>query len=138
MYNLWWVGIGLGVATLAFGILYFIFNSRSSYYGLATLTEEFIILTSALFAIVLLFAIVNPIIANKKYNGFLETKVLVEQLSAVNYDQYENAGLNAKIIELNQWLVQAKASKKQYGNWSMYCGLDIENLDYIVLGGVQE
>ncbi len=136
MYNLWWVVIGLGIATLAFGILYFIFNSRSSYFGLdcgSTLTEMFIVLTGASFALVLLFAIVNPITANKEYNEFLETKALVEQVYQGDFTQYENLGLNSKIIELNQWLVQAKASKKQYGNWSMYYALDVENLDYIVL-----
>lgn len=139
MYNLWWVVIGLGIIAFVLIILCYIYNIKSDNYfldwgpyGGPTLIIGVICL------VMFVSAIINPIAAKNKYYEFLETKVLVEQLGTVNYDQYENLGLNSKIIELNQWLVQAKASKKQYGNWSMYYALDVENLDYIVLGGVQK
>lgn len=67
------------------------------------------------------------------YNEFIETQIMVEEVYNADFNQYENLGLNNKIIEMNEWLVNAKASKKQWGNWSYYCVVDVENLDYITL-----
>lgn len=69
----------------------------------------------------------------QEYNQFIETQTMVEEVYNGDYTQYENLGLNNKIIELNQWLVNAKTSKKQWGNWSYYCVVDVESLNYITL-----
>lgn len=139
MYNLWWIVIGLGIAIIVFIILCIKLHGECSVFS--DLPTVFYCITTTIgiaFILVLAFAIGNPIVAKNEYNEFLETKALVEQVYQGNYEQYENAGLNVKIIEVNQWLAKAKSQKKQWGNWSMYCNVDVENLDYIVLGGVQQ
>lgn len=82
----------------------------------------------------LLIGGINVACTKDEYNQFVETQVMVEQIyNGDGYTEYENAGINNKIIEMNQWLVKAKTSKKQWGNWSVYCMFDIDSLDYIVL-----
>ncbi len=135
MYYLWFVVLGLGLATPVFVILSVILGRIFDYAWILTCFCG--LATLAGFLTLFCLAIINPLVARNEYNEFLETKVLVEQIYQGNNDQYENAGLNTKIIELNQWLAHAKSEKKQWGNWSMYCNVDVENLDYIVLGGVQ-
>lgn len=69
--------------------------------------------------------------ARVEYNNYIETKQLVESIY-VEENVIENAGLNKKVIEMNQWLINARNNKNQYGFCSMYYELNLEDLDYIV------
>lgn len=145
MYNVWWLFIGFAVLLcmcITLGI--YCYNKYDNYYCNSVRGEKLCIgfgIGSMIFGIIglvgvivcLSFAIANPLEARDEYNEFVETKMMVEEVYQNDYEQFENAGLNIKILELNQWLAKAKAAKKQWGNWSKYCYLAIENLDYIVL-----
>lgn len=137
MYNLWWVVIATGAATIIFSILYCVLESKKQDWfsmSWSSIAACFFAIASGVVCIVMIgIAIYNPLKAKNEYNEFLETKALVERVYQGDYEQYENAGANVKVIELNQWLAHAKSEKRQWGNWSMYCGLDVEHLDYIVL-----
>lgn len=71
--------------------------------------------------------------ARNKYSTFIETQELVRVVYDGKYDEYENAGLNTKIVEVNQWLAEARASKKNWGICSAYYSFDLDSLDYIKL-----
>lgn len=141
MYNLWWITIALGVLVLI-GIFFWIFGFCYDYGRLDGLGYFGVVVTmiaGIAFITVLLMSIINPICARNEYNTFIETQVMVEEVYNGEYTDYENAGLNNTIIEVNKWLAQAKASVKQWGNWSAYCGLDLNSLEYIkLIKGEQE
>ena len=76
---------------------------------------------------------VNYCSARDEYATFIETQELVETVYSGEYTEYENAGLNTKIVEVNQWLAQARASKKNWGICSIYYSFDLDSLEYIKL-----
>ena len=71
--------------------------------------------------------------AKDKYATFIETQELVRVVYDGEYNEYENAGLNTKVVELNKWLAEARASKKNWGICSAYYSFDLDSLDYIKL-----
>lgn len=52
-----------------------------------------------------------------------------------NAENLENAGITDAVVEQNKWLVYAKTSVHEYGVWSFYYNLGIEEMEYISLGG---
>jgi len=77
-----------------------------------------------------LFAIFNPIWANREY---LEFENLRQVVLAQNGTNFENFQLTQKIIDVNNWLVKAKASNMQWGNWSMYYQINFDEVEPIVV-----
>ena len=71
--------------------------------------------------------------ARNEYATFIETQELVETIYSGEYTEYENVGLNNKVIELNQWLAKARADKKNWGVCSVYHSFDLDSLEYIKL-----
>ena len=132
MYNLWWITIALTVVVVT-GIFLCIFTDEI----LQGIGAIITLLFGIALLVVFIISIANPIIAKNEYNEFIETRTMVEQVYSGDYTELENAGLNNEIIEVNKWLAKAKASKKQWGNWSMYYALDLDSLDYIVLKKVE-
>jgi hypothetical protein len=66
--------------------------------------------------------------------AFEETKSML--ISSVdNAKNLENAGITSTIVEQNKWLANAKASVREYGVWSCYYNLGVEEMEYISLGG---
>lgn len=135
MYNLWYI-VFTSIPILIIGILFLVIGcknvlSRSGF--TASLVGGFLT-TIATVAIVLagLLAIALPMIAREEYSTFINTKEMVEFIYEED-NALENAGLTSKIIELNNWLASAKASKEIYGDWSMYYFLDLDSLEYIQL-----
>ena len=55
--------------------------------------------------------------------------------NTTNAGNLENAGINSAIIEQNKWLANAKTSVREYGVWSIYYNLGVEEMEYISLGG---
>ena len=81
-----------------------------------------------------LVAIFNPVCAKSKYNKFQEQKVIIEQ-TIENGTDLENIAISKTIIDYNNWLAGAKASKKTYGIFSSYYYLDLDKLQPITKGG---
>lgn len=66
--------------------------------------------------------------------AFEETKSMF--ISSVdNAENLENAGITDAVVKQNQWLVCAKTSVREYGVWSFYYNLGVEEMEYISLGG---
>lgn len=142
MYAVWWLVISFGVLLLLSIISIVIgYNiSEKTIYDADWLLftgVQMSVITSIAFIITLLFAILMPLQARKEYNEYINTYELVQELYD-NDKTLENAGLTLKVIELNQWLTSAKASNKTYGNWSMYCTIDLDNLEYIKLTNTKD
>ena len=66
--------------------------------------------------------------------AFEETKSMLVS-SVDNAEDLENAGITSTIVEQNKWLANAKASVREYGVWSFYYNLGVEEMEYISLGG---
>lgn len=136
MYNLWWIVIALGVIIIT-GIVIWacVYCSRTANFDTLGSVSIFIsFLAGIVFVVMLAISIALPLQAKKEYNEFIETQTMVEQVyNGGEYTDLENAGLNNAIIEVNKWLTNARASVKQFGNWSMYYALDLDSLDYIKL-----
>jgi hypothetical protein len=68
--------------------------------------------------------------AEREYAEFVATQEVFEQVYEAE-NELENIKLTEDLITMNQWLVQAKASKQTYGIFSRYYDLDVENLQPI-------
>lgn len=68
--------------------------------------------------------------AEAEYEQFLVTQDVFEQVYVAE-NELENIKLTETIIEMNHWLVEAKASKKTYGCFSRYYFLNVEDLEPI-------
>ena len=66
--------------------------------------------------------------------AFEETKSMLVS-SVNNAENLENAGVTSVIVEQNKWLANAKANVREYGVWSLYYDLGVEEMEYISLGG---
>ena len=79
-------------------------------------------------------ALGTRVTAKQKCIAFEETKSML--ISSVNNaENLENAGITSTIVEQNKWLANAKASVREYGVWSFYYDLGVEEMEYISLGG---
>ena len=91
----------------------------------------FVFVVCILFAIT--FAACGAVVikgAEADYEQFLATQDVFEQVYVAE-NELENIKLTETIIEMNQWLVKAKASKKTYGCFSRYYYLNVEDLEPI-------
>lgn len=68
--------------------------------------------------------------AEAEYEQFLVTQDVFEQVYVAE-NELENIKLTETVIEMNHWLVEAKASKKTYGCLSRYYYLNVEDLEPI-------
>ena len=83
--------------------------------------------------IALIFAVSGAIAlkgAEREYEQFLATQDVFEQVYDAE-NELENIKLTETIIEMNHWLVEAKAGKKTYGYFSRYYFLNVEDLEPI-------
>lgn len=135
MYNLWYLVFAC-IPILIIGVILLISsNFTTSIEKETTLTCSggiITIITIAVLVILIGIAIILPLQAKKEYTIYISTQEMVEEIYNEN-STLENAGLTNKIIELNNWLTRARASKETYGNWSMYYNLNLNELDYIRL-----
>lgn len=84
-------------------------------------------------SLALVFAVGSAIAlknAEAEYEQFLATQDVFEQVYVAD-NELENIKLTETIIEMNHWLVQAKANKKAYGWFSKYYFLNVEDLEPI-------
>lgn len=126
MWNLWWIDIILGVLCVVAILLGIKYNSETWGYVCGTLFLAVLICTT--------ICIDKTVSVKQEYAKYQEVQTMVQEIYDSGKD-YDNIGVSSKIIEVNEWLANAKASKKQWGNWSKYCTVDIDGLEYITLGG---
>ena len=79
-----------------------------------------------------LICIISPIEARHNMVVWTEFAEIVEE-TFENAEEYEKYGIAGDVAEYNKWLAEARASKKQYGNWSSYYFCDIDSLQPISL-----
>ena len=65
--------------------------------------------------------------AEYEYETFLVTQDVFDQVYKEE-NQFENIMLTQEMLDRNEWLVKAKASKKTYGCFSKYYYLDLDAL----------
>ena len=65
---------------------------------------------------------------------FEETKSMFVS-NIANAVNLEYVGIYSAIVEQNKWLANAKISVREYGVWSFYYDLGVEEMEYISLGG---
>ena len=75
----------------------------------------------------------NSISARREYAEYVEIKAYIEESYKGNSDFITDYGISSKVIEANQWLAKAKASKKSFGCWSKYYRLDLSKVEFIKL-----
>ena len=138
MFNLWWIIIGFGLIAVISGIIITVEVIFSKSLEEMFSKKVIIIFKIGLFAscITIALIVVTKTImfyVDGKQKDFFETR------SQVLYGDYESLNdikkveLINKIIDANNWLEQAKESNARYGNWSIYCNINVDALEYITL-----
>ena len=115
------IGFVFLMLTIVFAFLYRgdIWNN----WKFACLAINSVILFVIVFACVLLLFGVK-----KEINDFKYYQEMVQE--TYNNGDVTDTAINIKVIELNQWLAQAKSSEELYGIFSFYDG-KLEDLEYI-------
>jgi hypothetical protein len=54
-----------------------------------------------------------------------EFTAIAKEVMASSTNEMERAGIVNKILEYNEWLADARASQRLWGNWSSYYNLDL-------------
>ena len=80
----------------------------------------------------------NKIKSKREYAEYIEIKAYIEETYKGGNDFIPDYGISNSIIEVNQWLAKAKASKKSFGRWSKYYSLDLSEEEFIKLEGRDE
>ena len=115
--NYWWyVIILLIVVTIVSGIIHMIIDRRSRHYDTLFFATSF---TSGLIVLIVgIVAIGLTVEAPKDVRQFKLYKEYVESIEETG--GFADVALTTTKIELNSWLMNAKAKKTTYGNWSFY------------------
>lgn len=129
MCNWWFVIIGLGIIFIASVVTAIILS--------ATYNENFIPILSAIFSAIFItlsapMLINKRIDANKEYIRYKELyEYVMNVVDTMDGYNYANLGITQRILDYNEWLENAKASKETLGNWSIYYDIPVEELEYI-------
>lgn len=84
----------------------------------------FAILCIAVF-VFLMWNICDPLCVRTELAQWEEFTAIAEEVMASSTNEMERAGIVNKILEYNEWLADARASQKLWGNWSSYYNLDL-------------
>ena len=86
----------------------------------------FAILCIAVF-VFLMWNIVDPLHVRTELAEWEEFAAIAEEVMASSTNEIEQAGVVNKMLEYNEWLADARASQKLWGNWSAYYNFDLPN-----------
>lgn len=84
----------------------------------------FIILCIAVF-VFLMWNICDPLCVRIELAQWEEFIAIAEEVMASSTNEIERAGIVNKMLEYNEWLAEARASQKLWGNWSSYYLFDL-------------
>ena len=84
----------------------------------------FVILCIAVF-VFLMWNIFAPFSAYTKLVEWEEFTTIAEEVMASSTNELERAGIVNKMLEYNEWLADARASQRLWGNWSSYYNFDL-------------
>ena len=84
----------------------------------------FVIFCIAVF-VFLLVNIINPLHVRTELVEWEEFTTIAEEIMASSTNEMERAGIVNKMLEYNEWLADARASQKLWGNWSSYYNFDL-------------
>ena len=84
----------------------------------------FVILCIAVI-IFLLVGIISPLYVRTELAEWEEFTAIAEEIMASSTNEIERAGIVNKMLEYNEWLADARASQKLWGNWSSYYNFDL-------------
>ena len=87
-------------------------------------TVIFGILCIAVF-VFLLINIFNPLCVRAELAEWKEFATIAEEVMNSSTNEVERAGIANKMLEYNEWLAEARASLKLWGNWSSYYNFDL-------------
>ena len=86
----------------------------------------FVILSIAVF-IFLMWNICSLLCVRTELVKWEEFTNIAEKVMASSTNEMERAGIVNKMLEYNEWLAEARASQKLWGNWSSYYNFDLPN-----------
>ena len=94
--------------------------------------SDYEILRCAIFAILciavfvfLMWNIVDPLHVRTELAEWEEFTNIAEEVMTSSTNEMERAGIVNRVLEYNEWLAEARASKKLWGNWSSYYNFDL-------------
>lgn len=87
-------------------------------------TVIFVILCIAVF-VFLMWSIVDPLHVRIELAEWEEFIIIAEEVMASSTNEIERAGIVNKMLEYNEWLAEARASRKLWGIWSSYYSFDL-------------
>lgn len=73
----------------------------------------------------LLVSIINPLCVRAELAAWEEFAAIAEETLASTTNDIQEAGVVNKILEYNEWLADARASQRLYGNWSAYWNIEL-------------
>lgn len=73
----------------------------------------------------LMWSICDPLSVRIELAEWEEFTTIAEEVMASSTNEMERAGIVNKILEYNEWLADARASQKLWGNWSSYYNFDL-------------
>ncbi len=83
-----------------------------------------VILCIAVF-VFLMWSIIDPLHVRTEIAEWEEFAAIAEEVMASSTNEIERAGVVNKMLEYNEWLADARASQKLWGNWSSYYNFDL-------------
>jgi hypothetical protein len=72
-----------------------------------------------------LLSIINPLCVRAELTAWEEFAAIAEETLASTTNDLQEAGVVNKILEYNEWLAEARASQRLYGNWSSYWNTEL-------------
>ena len=84
----------------------------------------FAILCVAVF-VFLMWNICDPLLVRIEIAEWEEFTTIAEEVMNSSTNEMERAGIVNKMLEYNEWLAEARASRKLWGNWSSYYNFDL-------------
>jgi hypothetical protein len=94
--------------------------------------SDYDMLRSVIFAILfiavfifLMINILNPLLVRTELTQWEEFTIIAEEVMTSSTNEIERAGVVNKMLEYNEWLADARASQKLWGNWSSYYNFDL-------------
>jgi hypothetical protein len=73
----------------------------------------------------LLMSIVNPLCVRIELAEWEEFTTIAEEVMTSSTNEMERVGIANKMLEYNEWLADARASQRLWGNWSSYYNFDL-------------